>query len=1298
MRSRLSKMIAVFTIALILIVGLQVSLTTVKAAQGHDRPDSLPPVLYRPPQTGPPVNFSIISDTISQNWAGIAGNCIAYRDANGGVFLHNLTTSETITITDKPDNAGKVVISQGIVVWRSERVDAGERGLWGYYNPDCSDTHIFGEGEIGPFYIITRPNSIAPALDGEMLTFDTRYPWQIHLIELDSNNNNLPDAIEDWYDPGDDTFPIQISCCQGGPNGSFFQRLSDIYWDNDYKIACWSSTSTFNLPTKLVCNDLHHYQEPQPWTYQFQVNDDTNIAPYDFGGIIAIHRDLVVWTGSREANLSGYDLYIADLDVDDDGILNHEDDDFDDEPFEFVLVNRATNQEYPDIWWPFVVWTDYRDGGMPEIYAYDLSLDSDGDGIENWRDPNRACIDPAEMRVTVDPALQQMPEIYAGTVIWEDWRSGDGDLYGATLQPVQPQPGQGISGATAEKAAYWLDKQTIRYATVNEIPKYVAATGMITRYKSFTQAGEIRVRYGWYEAITGTYTVGFDFCHFGTSDQQRFLGRSGRGFTYDQALTLIVRSMLSQPDQAIELGRHISSLQNSDQLTFTTPGSFGFSFNGQGYWGEKDNFYDMDYLRGGANGWLGYGYLFYADHYNDMQFMAVMTGVAEYILSLQVLDPITDARYGLFKGGYGRWSHEPPDEFVDGEVDWISAEHNIDIYFFLRDLGQLTGNSRYIEAADLQKENMIKLWNEKAGRFNQGMGPDGELDVFDALDAASWGAMYWIAVGDLSKAKRSLAYADQVYSNTVTVSNTVTTSPEITIWGYKPYTGFDGVIDWTDLDLVWSEGSLGVAMANLKLGHALLNQCNDLRGYTYIQQAEAIISEMEKLQTLDPDGGLFYAAYPDYPGFLSGVIPDFARAPSAAGTTWFLMVKQAMADETWRDAFWGPDEEFDILACPLQDVVITGPMIGSINTPYTFTATIDPISTTLPVTYIWQAMGQDEPFTHTSGLSDSVSFMWVTSGTQMITVTAVYTGDAATDSYSITIDALPPSSTIVDPVAGQNLSGTTYAVQGTALDSASGVAKVEVSTDGSASWQVTTGTTSWIYFWLLPDDGVYTLLSRATDQVGHLEGPTSGVTVTVDNTPPTVTIVSPQNGEVISTTVYTISGTAGDNLSGIDVVEISTDNGTSWSQAAGTADWHYVWTISDEDNEIYLLQSRVRDLANHQNSTSAVTVTVDNVRPTSSVTNLTEGQVLTGTVYTIMGTAADGSGIARVEVSTDGGVSWQAATGTTSWTYLWSISACGTYTVRTRAIDNAQNVEIPGAGVIVKTKYCSYLPLVFKSP
>src|SRR5262245_38788674 len=94
------------------------------------------------------------------------------------------------------------------------------------------------------------------------------------------------------------------------------------------------------------------------------------------------------------------------------------------------------------------------------------------------------------------------------------------------------------------------------------------------------------------------------------------------------------------------------------------------------------------------------------------------------------------------------------------------------------------------------------------------------------------------------------------------------------------------------------------------------------------------------------------------------------------------------------------------------------------------------------------------------------------------------------------------------------------------------------------------------------------------------------------------------------------------------------------------------------------------------------TPTPDTVRPTSTITSPTAGAiVLIGKPVAITGTASDAGGgsVARVEVSVDGGATFNAATGTNAWSFNWTPGAAGPVTIRSRAVDNAGNVQDPPA-------------------
>jgi hypothetical protein len=85
--------------------------------------------------------------------------------------------------------------------------------------------------------------------------------------------------------------------------------------------------------------------------------------------------------------------------------------------------------------------------------------------------------------------------------------------------------------------------------------------------------------------------------------------------------------------------------------------------------------------------------------------------------------------------------------------------------------------------------------------------------------------------------------------------------------------------------------------------------------------------------------------------------------------------------------------------------------------------------------------------------------------------------------------------------------------------------------------------------------------------------------------------------------------------------------------------------------------------------------------PEVAITSHTPGQVIQGCTATISGTSDDyWSGLQRVEVSTDGGTTWNVATGTTSWSYQWTIPANQQFThdymLKARAYDQGNNVAM----------------------
>src|SRR5438093_1604564 len=99
----------------------------------------------------------------------------------------------------------------------------------------------------------------------------------------------------------------------------------------------------------------------------------------------------------------------------------------------------------------------------------------------------------------------------------------------------------------------------------------------------------------------------------------------------------------------------------------------------------------------------------------------------------------------------------------------------------------------------------------------------------------------------------------------------------------------------------------------------------------------------------------------------------------------------------------------------------------------------------------------------------------------------------------------------------------------------------------------------------------------------------------------------------------------------------------------------------------------------------ATTASTDTTAPTSTMTSPADGTTVeSGARTTIRGTAADvGGAVAGIEVSVDGGTTWHAARGASTWTYEWTPGATGSAIIKSRATDDSGNIEAPSAGVAV---------------
>ena len=367
---------------------------------------------------------------------------------------------------------------------------------------------------------------------------------------------------------------------------------------------------------------------------------------------------------------------------------------------------------------------------------------------------------------------------------------------------------------------------------------------------------------------------------------------SGRSFTYDNALAVIAFTMTGHYRQAESILSALNRLSTRD-------GALWFAYNTHNSWpSAKDH--EGAIQRTGATAWVGYSIVYYLqkrmeEHENFLlqdplakQFLQFAEKTANFLARKQVLDK-NDLRHGLITGGSGTYqlklskdSKGVKEDFISNSIDWVSAEHNIDAYFFLRDLARITKNSVYKKSSALIRTGLLRIWDVKSGQFFQGIKKSQRIDRFLPLDTASWGAFFLMSIGEHRKANLSLAATDRFYSAATEsikgyapyYKDPVYENPSINSHFYPREPG----MTWNKLRFIWGEGSLGVAAAFAKSGDR--------------SKAQRIIEDIMDLQVA---GGIRYS--------LQGIPFRFSTFPSVASTAWLVISTQLLMNPN--DLFWG---------------------------------------------------------------------------------------------------------------------------------------------------------------------------------------------------------------------------------------------------------------------------------------------------------------------------------------------------------------------------------------------------------
>lgn len=202
----------------------------------------------------------------------------------------------------------------------------------------------------------------------------------------------------------------------------------------------------------------------------------------------------------------------------------------------------------------------------------------------------------------------------------------------------------------------------------------------------------------------------------------------------------------------------------------------------------------------------------------------------------------------------------------------------------------------------------------------------------------------------------------------------------------------------------------------------------------------------------------------------------------------------------------------------------------------------------------------------------------------------------------------------------------------------------------------------------------------AIDLAGNRSNCSAAFSFNYDATNPVTDIVvgSVANGK------FTVSGDASDNLS-LNRVYVQLVHRETGVRYGGTtlnligkgqaADWSVEYKTSDLPQGTYAAHVEVVDMAGNRGTAGwTEKFFVDRTAPVVTVDSIANS---TATTRTITGTVADNNVVTGVEVSIDGGLTWQPAStfDGTNWTFEATGLAIATHTVVARATDEAGNTS-----------------------
>ena len=281
-------------------------------------------------------------------------------------------------------------------------------------------------------------------------------------------------------------------------------------------------------------------------------------------------------------------------------------------------------------------------------------------------------------------------------------------------------------------------------------------------------------------------------------------------------------------------------------------------------------------------------------------------------------------------------------------------------------------------------------------------------------------------------------------------------------------------------------------------------------------------------------------------------------------------------------------------------------------------------------------------------------------------------------------DITAPAVQITSPSSGAVVSGD-VAITAAATDEQSGIARVEFRVDGALISSSTAEPYAATWDASAAAAGSHTIQVTAYDGAGNSASASGTVTIPApDTTPPTVSIMVPDDGTVVSGIVWFGAG-AGDTGSGISRVEFRADGDlfyTAWGGYMYIADWDSTGAAPGP----HVIEVTAYDIAGNSASTSITVVTLDTTAPVVSITSPNDSAVVAGRVSITAAAADADSDIVRVDFAVDGATTASDTTSPYSADWNATGAAVGDHIISATAYDGAGNSAVATCTVSVAAK------------